>query len=441
MRVARGDAAESRRNQEIIPERPWVKELLMTISDTPVAAQYEAWVYPNPIMDMAEAVTRDDYTDVSDPSLIRRKLWPRKVEPDALDILVAGCGANQAAYLALKNPESRVVGIDLSAASLAHVQYLKDKHDLHNLELHQVSLEEAASLERTFDLIVSSGVLHHLPDPTAGLRALGDVLRPHGVIFVMLYGHYPRVGVQMLQEAFRVIGLQQDAASIELVKHTLHDVLPSWHHIRSYNDPDRHFDAGLVDTYLHARERAYTVSDVFQIVADSQMKFQSWTNNSDYSISHLIADPQDPVRQAIEALPLAEQWRCVELIGQQMARHFFLVCHPDRPESDYTLDFDGDAWLDYVPSVRPGLRIQGERLARPGDDAIVRSLTFSRFGHRNELDAFEGTLFRQVDGQRTIVEILGKERLDEPNAARRVEGARAFFQRMAGWDHLMFEIP
>ena len=96
----------------------------MTIVDKPVAAQYEAWVYPNPVMDMAEAIARQTYSDLSDPSRIRRKLWPKNVEPDELDMLIAGCGANQAAYLAMKNPSSRVVGIDLSAASLAHEQYL-----------------------------------------------------------------------------------------------------------------------------------------------------------------------------------------------------------------------------------------------------------------------------------------------------------------------------
>ena len=68
---------------------------------------------------------------------------------------------------------------------------LKQKHNLHNLALYHLNLEETASLERTFDLIVSSGVLHHLPNPGAGLRALREVLKPHGVMSLMLYGYYP----------------------------------------------------------------------------------------------------------------------------------------------------------------------------------------------------------------------------------------------------------
>ena len=97
----------------------------MANEQEPVAAQYESWVYPQPVLDIAEAVATKKYFDLSDPALFRRKLWPKKVEPDDLDILIAGCGANQAAYYALTNPASQVVGIDISEASLAHEKFLE----------------------------------------------------------------------------------------------------------------------------------------------------------------------------------------------------------------------------------------------------------------------------------------------------------------------------
>lgn len=173
-----------------------------------VAKQYAAYVYPLPVEDL-EAYTKNGQYDLSDPSLFRRKLWPRKVEPDALDILIAGCGTIQAATYAYKNPHCKVVGIDISEPSLAHQQYLKEKHGLHNLELRHMSLGDIAELERDFDYIVSTGVLHHLPDPNAGLRCLKQVLRPHGVMSIMVYGYWRRVGVYMMQEAFRLMGLNR----------------------------------------------------------------------------------------------------------------------------------------------------------------------------------------------------------------------------------------
>jgi SAM-dependent methyltransferase len=417
------------------------EEAAMASDQDSVATQYESWVYPRPILDIAEEVARRGYFDMSDPRLVRRKFWPKRVEPEALDILIAGCGANQAAYFAYTNPESRVVGIDVSAASLAHEQYLKEKHDLRNLELHRLNLEETASLERRFDLIVSSGVLHHLSDPGAGLRGLREGLKPHGVISIMLYGYYPRVGVHMLQEAFRVLGLRQDAAGVEMVKHTLNSVLPRWHHVDSYRDPDRGFDAGLVDTYLHPRERAYTVPDVLQLIADGGMTFQGWLDNLDYSISFWIRNPHDPLRRLVEALPAVEQWQVVELIGQSLARQFPLICHPDRPEADYTLDFAGQAWLDYVPSLRPRLELLRDQSAETSEGASAAVTAVQRYGHRVELDPIESALMARVDGKRSIIEIIEDDELDEENALQRVVVAREFFRRMAGWDHLMFEIP
>ncbi len=58
----------------------------------------------------------------------------RNYRPD-LDILIAGCGTNQAAVFAFGNSDANVVGIDISQPSLDHQRYLKDKHGLTNLQL------------------------------------------------------------------------------------------------------------------------------------------------------------------------------------------------------------------------------------------------------------------------------------------------------------------
>ena len=139
-----------------------------------VQAQYEKWVYPEPVADLT-VPGPNTRRDLGDPQTNWLTYWPAEPFRDDLDILVAGCGANAAARYAFHNRRARVTGIDLSASSLAHERYLQEKHGLTNLTLHQGRLEEIASLGKTFDFIETSGVLHHLPDPTAGLRALKTV--------------------------------------------------------------------------------------------------------------------------------------------------------------------------------------------------------------------------------------------------------------------------
>ena len=403
--------------------------------DELVARQYKDWVYPHPIPDMSEFVKQS--FDLSDPSLFRRKLWPRKIEPENLSILIAGCGANQAAHYAFTNRNSEVLGIDVSDSSLGHEAHLKQKHGLGNLELLQMSLGEIGSLGRTFDLIICTGVLHHLPDPGAGLRCLRDVLKPHGVISIMLYGSFPRVGVYMLQEVFRLLGLKQDVEGIGVVKRAI-DVLPRWHHLNVYRQtaPDLSYDSGLVDTFLHPADKAFTVPEILKLARDNDLTLQSWLDNLTYSLSATIVDPQNPVRKRAETLPVANQWEIVELMGQSVARHNFLLCHPEKDKRDYALDFSGDEWLEYIPTWRHPLAVQ-----RTFDGAKAsRRLVLRRLSHSVALETIEAELFEQVDGARTIRDILRTTHVAQDNEDL-LPAARSFFGRMAEWDHLQFKIP
>jgi SAM-dependent methyltransferase len=398
-----------------------------------VARQYKDWVYPQPIQDISEFVRR--VYDLSDPSLFRRKLWPRKIEPDNLSILIAGCGANQAAHYAFTNPNSQVLGIDVSDSSLGHEAYLKQKHRLDNLELLHMSLGEIGSLGRSYDLIVCTGVLHHLPDPDAGLRCLRDVLKPHGVISIMLYGSFPRVGVYMLQEVFRLLGLKQDVEGIGVVKRAI-DILPKSHYLNVYRQiaPDLGYDSGLVDTFLHPVDRAFTVPQILKFAGDNDLTLQSWLDKQKYSLSATIADPH--IRKLAETLPAANQWEIVELIGQSLARHNFLLCHPEKDKRDYILSFSGDEWLDYIPSRRHPLKV----VATTDRARASRPLVIHRLSHSVALDTFEAALFEQVDGNRTIGDIL-RTMYSAKNDEDWLSVARRFFSCMADWDHLQFEIP
>jgi SAM-dependent methyltransferase len=137
-----------------------------------VSRQYESWRYPPPVEDLAAwSATNWDWFD---PVHAHRIFWPdRDYRPD-LDILIAGCGTNQAAVFAFGNPDANVVGVDISQASLDHQRYLKDKHGLANLQLHLLPIEELPTLRRQFDLVASSGVLHHMADPPTGLKLWRD---------------------------------------------------------------------------------------------------------------------------------------------------------------------------------------------------------------------------------------------------------------------------
>ena len=110
-----------------------------------------------------------------------------------IELLVAGCGTGQeSADLARELPEARVLGVDLSVASLGYARRKARGLGIANVEYAQADLLELASLGRTFDVISSVGVLHHLGDPLAGWRALVACLRPGGFMQVGLYSELAR---------------------------------------------------------------------------------------------------------------------------------------------------------------------------------------------------------------------------------------------------------
>ena len=390
--------------------------------DDVVARQYQQWVYPPPTRDVVEWT--DANMDPTDPVHSHRIYWPDREYPPGLDILVAGCGANQAAYFAFKNPSAKVVAIDVSQPSLDHLQYLKDKHSLQNLEPHLLPIEELSALGLDFDLVVSVGVLHHLADPAQGMQALAGCLRRDGVASVMLYAKYGRIGVDMLASIFRDLGLGQDDSSVQLVKDTIPE-LPADHPVRAYlkNSPDLDASTSVVDTFLHGRQRCYTVTECIDLVTSAGLVFQEWLFKSLYYPHESIALP-DRLKSAINSLPDVEIWSLMERINAVITSHVFVACRPDRPKADYAVDFSSAEALGYIPVVQTRFRVDGDAIVMPHA--------------RVPLSAVEVPFIRLVDGRRTIREIVALVAGDlAPQAGVDVEDlARKAFRNLWRLDFL-----
>jgi SAM-dependent methyltransferase len=356
-----------------------------------VARQYEQWRYPQPIQDLV-TWSRNNW-EWFDPSNAHRVLWPNRAYSADLDILIAGCGTNQAAVFAFNNPDAKVVAVDVSQPSLDHQQYLKDKHGLWNLDLRLLPIEELPSLGLEFDLVVSTGVLHHMADPLTGMKSVAACLRPDGVAGIMLYAKYGRLGVEVLETIFRDLDLRQDDASLRVVRETI-SLLPADHPVRSYLKTERNpqYDAVLVDTFLHGRARNYSVDDCLDLVASAGLAFQGWLLKAPYYAHDLVTSSTE-LYPAVGQLPEPKQWSVMERIHTLNACHFFMACRTDRPKDAYAIDFSTLDCLDYVPTMRMRCGLSGTDILRPG--------------WRMTLNSTQLPFVQQVNGERTIREIAG----------------------------------
>nr|WP_315488471.1 tetratricopeptide repeat protein [uncultured Rhodoferax sp.] len=138
------------------------------------------------------------------------------------DILIAGCGTGQQSIdSALLFPSSRLLAIDLSRSSLCYAKRKTDELGLQNIEYAQADIMALGGIGKTFDLIESVGVLHHLADPLAGWRVLLGLLKPGGFMRLGLYSELARQNIVAAREHIARQGYAATTADIRRCRQDL----------------------------------------------------------------------------------------------------------------------------------------------------------------------------------------------------------------------------
>ena len=395
-------------------------------SADPIGEFYTSHPYPPPIDNLDRA--RDMWQDENVHRAEFHLFWPHKEYRAELDVLVAGCGTWQSAKFAVCHPNARVSAIDITPTSIEHTGALKQKYELTNLELRQLSIESVAELDQRFDLIVSTGVLHHLADPDAGLRALHSVLKPDGAMYLMLYAPYGRAGVYMLQEYCRRLGVGTSEQDINELSATL-QALPQHHPLVSMLRGAREaLDAqALVDALLNPRDRTYSVPQLFDFVEGNDLSFTRWYWQAPYS-PRCGAIASTPHAERMFMLPEREQYTAMELLRGLMGNHDFVV-HQKGDES--SVRFDDESYLNYVPIRRPWTTLVQERLP-PGTAGVLLNQAHLYPDLFLMIDVLEKRLFEAIDNRRSIGEIAAA---DEEASWK----ARGFFEKLWWYDQVVFD--
>jgi SAM-dependent methyltransferase len=389
---------------------------------------YEQHPYPRPIEDLEEY--RRLWQNRQRQQADFRLFWPTRRYRENFSILVAGCGTSQAAKHALRRPTASVTAIDFSATSVRCTEELKRKYSLSNLEIHQLPIERASELAASFDQIVCTGVLHHLPDPLAGLTALRALLKPGGVMHLMVYAPYGRTGIYMLQEFCRRIGIESNDQGIRDLRVALAS-LPRAHPLAMLlrEAPRFRQEAELADALLHPQDRAYSVTQLFELLKDAGLAFVRWVRQAPYS-PHCGAIRGIPQFSKLARLAAAEQYAAVELFRGTMVRHSVIVSQEDSKVALRRVDFSGDAWLRYVPIRLPDTLCVQERLP-PAAAAVLINRAHTDTDLFLPIDEQQKRLFDAIDGERTIGQIV-----------RRIlplDSARAFFERLESMDQIVID--
>ncbi len=369
-------------------------------TDSRLAAQYEA--YPYPARDPADEARR---LVIGSPSHLREiDHWVFGAARPAsrpLRALVAGGGTGDGAIMlaqqmATLGRPGQVTYLDRSSAARGVAQARAAARGL-AMAWHDGSLLDlpGSGLE-PFDYIDCCGVLHHLPDPAAGLQALLSVLAPGGGLGLMVYAPHGRTGVYMVQDALRLLAPEAEppAARLDVARRVMRH-LPdtAWLHRNTlFADHLTGGDAGLYDLVLNPRDRAYDVPALHALLSAAGLHVTCWMEPLRYDPAIYLPDARLRARAA--ALGPVERAALAEALCGNISTHVvYAVRAADAPATP-----DGND-----PAAIPVMReMPGAELAKHIRPDGMLPFLFDGLRVPIPLPPLAAAMLRLVDGQRSV---------------------------------------
>src|SRR5262245_3404539 len=183
-------------------------------------------------------------------------LLDRAIAHDAR-IVEMGCGTGQMSlYLARAN--RIVVGADLAGQSLRLAASAARRFNLDRVQFVETDLHRPGLRAGVFDVVYSSGVLHHTPDPRASFARLARLARPGGMIVLGLYNAFARIPLRLRRAVARLSGGRMIPFD---------PVLRERQH-----EPERQ-ETWRRDQYDHPEEHRHTLAEVQRWFAENGVEY------------------------------------------------------------------------------------------------------------------------------------------------------------------------
>lgn len=188
-------------------------------------------------------------------------------------ILNAGCGTGQEPISnALYYSAAQMTAIDLSRASMAYAARKAQQFDVNNITFMHADILSAAQLDQKFDFITSSGVIHHMKDPVAGLRSLINVLAKDGVMKIGLYSTIARRHITTCREWIVQQGYDATADSIRAFRQDLFETADQNGFIDIVGMKDFYSLSQCRDLLFHVQEHTFTCPEMHDMIEAENLR-------------------------------------------------------------------------------------------------------------------------------------------------------------------------
>jgi len=183
-------------------------------------------------------------------------LLDRAIAGDAR-VIDVGCGTGQMSiYLA--RADRLVVGADVTHASLRLGASAARRFGLEQVRFIEMDLQRPSLCAGTFDVVYSSGVVHHTADPRRSFASIVQLARTGGVVVLGVYNAVARVPTHVRRLFARLTGFT---------------VVPFDPVLRERAIEPERARAWLRDQYRHPEEHCHTIAEVQRWFAENGVEF------------------------------------------------------------------------------------------------------------------------------------------------------------------------
>jgi SAM-dependent methyltransferase len=281
----------------------------------------------------------------------------QKPQKQNVRILDAGCGSGVGTeYLVHLNSQAQVVGIDLSAGTLAVAKERCQRSGADRVEFHHLSIYDVDQVPGEFDLINCVGVLHHLPNPIRGIQALAPKLAPGGLMHIFVYAELGRWEIQLMQKAIALLqgDRQGDYKDGVQVGRQIFAALPENNRLVKREQErwslENQKDECFADMYVHPQEVDYNIETLFELIDASGLEFLGFSNPRQWHLERLLSKAPELVERA-KGLSDRKKYRLIELLDPESVTHYeFFLARPPLAKADWLEDA---ALLAAIPERSP----------------------------------------------------------------------------------------
>lgn len=210
------------------------------------------------------------------------------------EILVAGCGTGQQSIqMAQQFPGTRVMAVDLSLTSLCYAARKTQELGLNSIEYAQADILKLGSIGRSFDMIASSGVLHHLADPLAGWRVLLSLLRPDGFMFLGFYSEVARRDIVRAQNFITEHGYGSTDKDIRRCRQDMMNLDEGAGFGTTLKTSDFFSISACRDMLFHVQEHRMTLAGIHAFLSENSLRFLGFDHATSVQHAYRLRFPSD----------------------------------------------------------------------------------------------------------------------------------------------------